>query len=189
MNAHKRKKRNTRGESMVVAIVLMLVFFVLGLAVLTGSSVANASVNARISYRQTYYYARSALEMLDESLRFGDLGQWVRDSERDALAAHNPSAGGALIESRTHLIPISFSAANAPEGLVFADGGATLSYDVVSQYLTGNEPMISLGNVRLSFRIVYAGRTYGASTVYSYRGFYDAQQGIWDEQWRLRSMS
>lgn len=185
----KKNRRSTRGESMVVAVVLMLVFFILGIAVLTGASVANASVNARVRYRQAYYYARSTLELLDYSLRFGELGEWVRDYERDALGdAGLTEPDAALIESRTLNIPISFGQANVPEGLSFVDG-ATLSYDVVSRYLAG-DPMISLGNVRLSFRVAYAGRTYGATTTYSYRGSYNTDQGIWEhQQWRLRSMS
>ncbi|MDO4573362.1 MAG: hypothetical protein Q4C13_08325, partial [Clostridia bacterium] len=67
-----------RGESMIAAVVLMLVFFVLGLSVLTGASAASSSVNARAEYRQAYYYARSSLDLLDESLRNGALGEYLR---------------------------------------------------------------------------------------------------------------
>lgn len=182
-------RRNTRGESMVVAVVLMLVFFILGLAVLTGASVASAGVNARVRYRQAYYYARSVLDVLDESLQNGELGEYIREYERVQLSLR---PGTTLFESREISIPVSFSGTVIPEGLTIADGGAKLRYDVASERLSVNYVSVALENVELTVGVEYGGRIYHVSAAYSYTGFVEYRLftgRVWDDQWRVRGMS
>lgn len=172
---------------MIVAIVLMLVFFALGLAVLTGASVAGASVNACVHYRQAYYFARSTLDVLDESLRGGELGAYVRELERDRLLG----AGQASLEETVALnLPLSFSG-DAPEGLRFTDDAATLSYHVVSERINDDLISITLENVQLSFRAEHMGKSYGVSLSYTYAGFAERLEGrwTWSDAWRLGDMT
>lgn len=172
---------------MIVAIVLMLVFFALGLAVLTGASVANASVSARIHYRQAYYAARSTLDILDDSLRKGKLGDYVRVLERDRLIA----SGQARLEETVELnLPLSFSG-DALADIRFTDGAATLSYHVVSERINADLISVSLEGAVLSFRTEYMGKSYGVSVSYSYAGFAEQTEGrwTWADAWRVEDMA
>jgi hypothetical protein len=172
---------------MIVAIVLMLVFFVLGLAVLTGASVTTASVNARIHSRQAYYFARSTLDVLDESLRGGELGDYVRTLELGRLL----DSGQASLEEAVALsLPLSL-AGGAPEGLRFTDDAAALSYRVVSERINEDLISITLENVLLSFRAEHMGKGYGVSVSYTYAGFAERQGGrwTWSDAWRLEDMA
>lgn len=172
---------------MIVAIVLMLVFFVLGLAVLTGASVATASVNARVHYRQAYYFARSTLDVLDDSLRKGELGDYVRELEQGRLTG----SGQARLEETVALsLPLSFLG-DAPEGLSFTDDAAALSYQVVSERINDDLISVSLEGAVLSFRAEYMGKSYGVSVRYSYAGFAERAEGrwTWSGAWRLEDMA
>ncbi len=88
MSMHARKHTRTRaGESMIMVIVMLLVFFVLGTSVLTAASTTTAAASARVIERQGYYYARSQLDVLDESLQRGALGkQLLKAVMRDCAA-------------------------------------------------------------------------------------------------------
>lgn len=196
-NAEEAKRRSTRGESMVVAVVLMLVFFILALAVLTGASVANAGVNARIRYRQAYYYARSTLDALDESLVAGALGEAMLN---DALDSVHGANGEYEAQGLTRRIALSFGE-NAPAGLTFADGGATISYDVKAIRANqgagpegGMTGTVILTNVVLTFRADYEGQSYTVRVTYSCSASAarpnDVTEWMWTEsKWRVRSMA
>ena len=84
--------RGKRGESMIMVTVMLMVFFILGAAVLTASASASATANARIAERQAYYYGRSMLDVLDESMRTGKLGQSVCDRLMDELVRSDLSS-------------------------------------------------------------------------------------------------
>ncbi len=186
----RRSVLGTRGESMVVAIVLMLVFFILGLAVMTGASVANSSVNSRMRYRQAYYYARSTLDLLDESLQSGELGEYVREYELSRLLTSGESQ---LSADRTLDIDLSFDEAmTTPEGIGFSDGRAVLSYRVDAQYIIGNAAArILISDAKLSFRTEYGSKSYGVEVLYAYSGVAEKINGVWmwTGGWRLRSMA
>lgn len=79
------RARASRGESMIMVAVMLMVFVILGAAVLTAASAATAASSARVSERQAYYYGRSLLDVLDESLRKGKLGEALRQNLMDEL--------------------------------------------------------------------------------------------------------
>lgn len=89
-----RKRRNGQpgnaraGESMLMVVVMMLVFFLLGAAVMTAASTASASASARIIERQGYYFTRSMMDTLDDSLQTGELGKALNTAIIADIANH-----------------------------------------------------------------------------------------------------
>ena len=95
MRETKEKQKSaakTRGESMILTAVMLMVFVILGGAVLTAAASASATANARIAERQAYYYGRSMLDVLDESMRKGKLGEAVRGRMMSELVASGLSS-------------------------------------------------------------------------------------------------
>ena len=179
---------------MIVVVVLMLVFFLLGLTVMTAATTATAGVNARIQYRQAYYIARSTIDVLDESLQYGELGESLRDAELERLLTAVTAGETGYSEENVQLeLPLSFGA-NGPENVNFVDGKADVRYDVVSYIVpsTNNtQAYVSLLNTALSFRTDCGGKTYGVRVTYQFTGWAQLTNGewVWRGGWRLRSIA
>ena len=77
---------------MIMVTVMLMVFLILGGAVLTAAASASATSSARIIERQVYYYGRSMLDVMDESMREGKLGEAVRNRMMEVLINSDSSA-------------------------------------------------------------------------------------------------
>ncbi len=176
----KRIRASRRGESMVAVMVVLLIFFTLGAAVMTAAAATTAGSSARVSERQVYYYARSLLDTLDDTLRTGELGTLLCERAKDALLtayAGNAETTSIQIDEST---PIPITAAFSPQfdGIPLALNDAKLTYsgyaDVLNTDATGaiTEVSVRLQNVELSFETVYQTKyTYAMRVIYRYSGW------------------
>lgn len=201
----KRTKPHTRaraGESMVMVIVMLLVFFILGGSVLTAASSTSAAASARIIERQGYYYARSMLAVLDESLRNGELGRAFRSAALSQLVAAGEDAAAVTFSSKhngraTPLLEFtpSFTGALAEVGF---DGPVTIACDgrAVAVQGTGNalkEASIQMRKVDLSFTMVYRGISTRMHVQYrctcNVKGYStQTQEGTWTNTWSVQQV-
>lgn len=205
MTRAKRTESHTcarAGESMVMVIVMLLVFFVLGGSVLTAASSTSAAASARIVERQGYYYARSMLDVLDESLRNGDLGRAFRGAAINKLVAAGEGVTAVTFSSKqngkaTPLLEFTptFSGALAEIGF---DGPVTIACDgrAAAVQGTGNaitEASIQMRKVDLSFTLVYRGISTRMHVQYrctcNVKGYsVRTQEGTWSSTWNIQQV-
>lgn len=190
---HNRTK-HSRGESMVIAVVLMLAFFILGMTVLTAAAGATSSVNARMHYRQSYYYARSLFDIVDDALQHGALGERLRAAELERLLNVYAIDGTETIAETgvERILPITFLD-NVPDTLVLPDGGAKLTYDVMSSIVPGSggsQANVSLVNAALTIRVSTNDKIYGITVTYRFGGWATRVGDVWNWTggWRVRSI-
>lgn len=190
MRFWEKAKNDTRGESLIVVIVLMLVFFTIGATLLTSSSSAYATANERRDNKQTYYYARSTLDTIDESIMNGKLGQAVRTSMLNKLTSSGKDSYTAKDESE----PLSVSL-SGDGGSDFTIENATIKYSGTAVATAKDAAgaatgaMVALQDVTVSFDAAHSGKTYTMSATYSYSGWATktgANWG-WNEQWSLEN--
>ncbi len=78
---------------MIIALIIMFILLLVGVTVLTAALRATMGTAARRTEdRQLYYYARSVLDTLDETLQHGELGRTLRNSVVQELLASGGEA-------------------------------------------------------------------------------------------------
>lgn len=178
---------NARGETMLMALVLLIVFMAVGASVLSAGAGSSAASSARIVERQVYYAARSMLDVLDESMRSenGALGRAIQNEAYGALVG---SGANAAIPETTQSFTVSLS--GAPEGLEPAAGTLTYSGSAIIQELAneGKQAAVNL-SVKLSFDLTYKNKTYTMLATYSFDGFALSANGgdpVWTGEWKVQ---
>lgn len=168
----KRKRRlksnriyGSRGESMIMVVVMLMVFMILGCAVLTASASATAASSARVSERQAYYYARSMLDVLDESMREGKLGKALCEKIMHELVVRNVNSihyqageGKALklvYEPEVEHAPLNEMTLSPIT--ITCVGKATSNTPAVGELIT--QATLQLRTVDLSFSVTHQGQT------------------------------
>lgn len=176
---------------MLFAIVLLLVFMILGLTVVTRASTSLSAVNRREVSRQTYYYARSTLTVLDESLKQGELGRILRDNTwNNALFSGEDEY---KIE-RTLTPDIAVTSSLISDYTV---ENVEISYEETAVILGKDENdipisgLVSLDDVTISFTAVYNNKKYDIRATYAYIGWCDRINDTiweWNEEWTLQKL-
>lgn len=182
-------RSNRRGESMVVVMALLLVFAVLGTAILTAASSTTAASSAKAANRQAEVYATSVLTALDASVRSEESGlgaalanQLLRellDSGQDSFSIPSgtdvaptvaiASAGG------TDLLP-GLSVENV--AVTYSGTATALLKSEQNEIL---EAHILLDSVRLTFSVQFAGQARQMAAAYSFSGY--ARRISADDDW------
>lgn len=180
--------KNTRGESMIVAVILLLVFFTIGASILTAASSAVSTAAARVLDRQAYYYARSTLDAVDAAVQDGPLGDALKS---DLLARFLSSGGGDYNLPQTTLNPEITLESDALEGLAIEN--AAIVYSGTAAALdqtedgTVNQVFLSLQDVTVTFSAASGGKSYAIRVSYQYSGWATrATNGwVWDGKWTV----
>ncbi len=177
-----------RGESMLFAVLLLLVFLSVGVSVMTAGAGTAAAVNARASERQCYFLARSVLDALDTSLQTGDIGKKLREAVRADVLAQD----GAVSVDQTVALGVSsdFSALSGmtvtEARLALKGAGSVVARDVGG---TPTQVLVSFDRAELSFTVNWNTKSYNAAVVYSYLGWatHDtvADTWGWNGTWRV----
>lgn len=199
MQPHTRARA---GESMVMVIVMLLVFFILGGSVLTAASSTSAAASARIIERQGYYYARSALDVLDESLRNGELGRAFRSAAMGKLVAAGKDVTAVSFASKengkaTPLLEFTPAFEGALSEVGF-DGTVVIACDGRAAAVQGagsaiTEASIQMRKVDMSFTLLYRGIPTRMHVQYrctcNVKGYSaDTQEGTWTSTWNIQQV-
>lgn len=187
------KPRTRPGESMVAVAVMLLVFFTIGVSILTAAAGTTAAASARVSQRQVYYDTRSLLVVLDGELRGGTLYSVICEDALDALEAAYAAGGAdaeATLENRTIQLETTFSGGGRSDGNLRDElhfETPTLTYSGIASVLNTkqdsegtssiSELAVRLNKVELKVRGVYRTDYTSSFTVeYRFSGF-----GKWNE--------
>lgn len=180
--------RNTRGESMIVAVILLLVFFTIGASILTAASSAVSTAAARVWDRQAYYYARSTLDAVDAAMQDGPLG----DALKSDLLARFLSGGGSNYDlPKTTLSPEITLESDALDTLEIQNASIVYSGTAAaldqSEDGTVNQLFLSLQDVTVTFSAVAGEKSYAIRVSYQYSGWATrATNGwVWDGKWTI----
>lgn len=178
------RQSNNRGESMIIAVIIMFLFLLIGVSVITASATAMGAVNQRIADRQLYYYARSGL---DESLQYGKLGQKLRD---DTLAQLLASGQEEITFSHTLTPAVSSPASQAPIHDLTIDYAGTASVLKRDDQGQPQEYLIAMDDVSLCFTTDYRNQQYVMKVSYSCRFWAIREEGEWrwDATWTVKEV-
>ena len=195
--AKQNGSRRTRGESMIMVTVMLMVFLILGGAVLTASASASATASARVIERQAYYYGRSMLDVLDESMREGKLGEAVRNKLMEELVSRDVSAlrytGEAPLTltytpnvTAAPLGEISFS-----QVTIAVTGRAESANEATGLLIT--QASLQLRTVDMDFTVEYRGQSIAMHIQYratcNVTGYNAANNtGEWTESWNIQQV-
>lgn len=191
------RARKNRGESMIMVAVMLMVFVILGAAVLTAASSTTAAASARISERQAYYYARSMLDVLDESMRKGALGTAVRDKAMDDLVGQNVNILN-FTEAEPLALTYTPSVAAAPlNEATFSDvtikcrGRAESTTAETGAAIT--RASIRLRTVDMAFTVTYHEQSVTMRIQYRYTGHVEdysatTKAGTWTQDWVVQQL-
>lgn len=172
---------------MILALILLFLFLLIGVSVLTAASASVGTATQRIQDRQTYYYARSVLDTLDETLQHGQLGHKLRDDAVTELM----SSGKEEIDLRHTLAPV-VDAPNDECGVT----GMTLNYAGKAAVMKRDgegeitEYSVAIDQLEMAFTVTYRGQEYRMQAVYSCRMWAVKEEGEWrwDEKWTVQDL-
>ncbi len=188
VNGKRSVLSSSRGESMVVALVLLFVFLLLGASVMTAAASTAAASSARVAERRLYYGARSTLDALDDSLRNGEIGDILRAAALTALGSSETASVPKTALNLTVAPPAGFSQ--------LAIQNATLTFSGTIRKQTqdpdGNpaEAYLRLSGVTLAFDAEMGGKKQSVRVVYQYVGYRaSAQAGhAWKGDWSVQQV-
>lgn len=173
--------RNRRGESMIFTVVVTGILLTLGIAVLTAAASAVNAQSRRAADQQAYYAALSAMEVLEDSLENGALGEKLLGELETAAVS-----GGTLPE--TVLTPDM--TLEGLEGVTFREVSITYTGSASVTDQAGGQPSRlrgSFSSVVLTLTAVAEDRDYTLSAKYAYTG--NAVRGTdweWEGTWSLK---
>ena len=75
-----------KGYTLIIAVIIMAVLLIVGTAVLTAAANSLNTVNRRVEGRQTYYVAKSAMNVIDQSMHGRELGILIRNKAYSAVS-------------------------------------------------------------------------------------------------------
>ena len=170
---------------MIIALIIMFILLLVGVTVLTAASATMGTAARRTEDRQLYYYARSVLDTLDETLQHGELGRTLRNSVVQELLA----SGGEELAFSHGIEP-----AVTVEGCAVED--AYLSYSGTASVMERDENgapkqyFIGMDSVKLSFTVVYRDQHYNMNVSYHLRSaaFLEDGEWRWDDLWTVESV-
>lgn len=161
---------NQKGYTIIIAVIIMAVLLIIGVAVLTSAANSLNSVNQRTSGRQAYYTAKSALNVIDVSMHSGELGKYVRDKAYGQFP--DTAAGGEaqLDEKTLQAASVTLGDNDALNEMKISD--LKIRYSGKMQYLTesGTDRRVLSLTVNLSFTAESNGETYKLNAAYVYEG-------------------
>ncbi|MBC8531066.1 hypothetical protein [Gehongia tenuis] len=179
------RRKDRRGESMIIALIIMFILLLMGVTVLTAASATMGTAAKRTEDRQLYYYARSVLDTLDETLQHGELGRALRNSVvRELLAS-----GGEEITFSHETAPAVAAERCSVEDVVLRYQG-TASVMERDESGAPTQYFIGMDSVKLSFTVAYRDQRYSMNVSYHLRSaaFLEDGEWRWDDLWTVESL-
>lgn len=185
---------NKNGYTIIIAVIIMAVLLIIGVAVLTSAANSLNSVNQRTSGRQAYYAAKSTINVIDDSMHGGELGKYVRDEAYGRFPDSAPQGSSATVENRTlQAASATLTGSDALEGMSIED--LKISYEGEMNYLTesGTDKKRMLLTVTVSFTARSGEETYKLNAEYKFEGTARSLSGgkqMWETQkWETTDIS
>ena len=197
---------------MVAVAVMLLVFFTIGVSILTAAAGTTAASSARIRQRQAYAYAKSILMQLDGSLRKGGLKDLLcADALDEIQAAYQTHQTEVELNGGNEKeigLNVAFTGDQAPGGKIDENltvqsayvrykGRASVlntSTDPISQVQKITEVSLRLNSVALSVQTAYQTDCTSSITVnYRFSGYGKlnpaTNQWEWSGTWVVQQVS
>lgn len=188
----KMNHTNKNGYTIIIAVIIMAVLLIIGVAVLTAAANSLNSVNQRKAGRQAYYAAKSVINVIDDSMHGGELGQYVRDKAYGQLASADDESA-AVKDQALSAKAVKLGGNKELEGMSVKD--LKILYDGNMSTLTesGTDRKTLSLNVKLSFTAESNGEIYKLNAAYRYDGTARLGTGgglMWETQkWETTAIS
>lgn len=183
------KRNHSRGESMLMALILLMVFMALGASLLSRGAASSGAASTRIVERQADHVLRSVFDTVDEMIRKRELGLALQNEAYGALI----TAGGEAVGIPETSAPFQIELSGLPEGVESA--GGTLTFFGNAQQQTDEATGAQQAYIELTARIVYT-LTYRDKMAtltanYTYSGYAVSSNGsapVWNGEWTLKEV-
>lgn len=176
------KKLNNKGESLIIAMVLLLVLMIVGVYVLSSAFMSISASNSKSEELQAHYYAQSVLEVINKSINEenGIGAQIIADIQNQSF----------VVTNRTLSPTITSSIAGINE---FKIEDASITYSSNSVVIKQNNGIVqsrslTVDNALFTYTIVYNKTRYTLKATYSYIGwgeFTKSDGWRWNGTWQL----
>ena len=166
---------NEKGYTLIIAIVIMVVLLIVGTAVITVAANSLNTVNRRVDSRQTYYVAKSAMNVIDRSMMKEDtdvetkkgLGQHLKEKAYQTFSSEPDPE-----KITSHDLTIQSVNLEGMEGCSVKDMKISYKGKMTSIVTEDAEQAYSLelSNIVVSFTAVCGEQTYKIKAIYTYNG-------------------
>ncbi len=155
---------NKKGISIIFVVVIMVVFLIIGASVITAASVSRGTAVKNIDNKQLYYYAKSTLKLIDDSV---DSNNGIGVSILNMIVKHtkNESSIPGSFNCTLRLSEINGSQNN---DVAYENVIVTLVNPVCEVKQTSPEEyIVRISKMTISFETVYRGQHYLLNVDYS----------------------
>lgn len=190
------KESRKKGYTLIIAVIIMAVLLIVGTAVLTAAANSLNTVNRRVEGRQTYYVAKSAMNVIDQSIHGYELGSYIRNQ------AYNAIVGSAKEVNET----VTLSAQELSVDGVQLSGDGLSDYSIENMKVSYTPSLtvldrdsssvkkarLALSDLTIQFTAKYGKNSYRLKAVYAYDGIVSvsADSKKWEQEtWVTESVS
>lgn len=179
------KKLNNKGESLIIAMVLLLVLMIVGIYVMSSAFMSISASNSKSEELQAHYYAQSVLQVINKSINEenGIGSQILKDIE-------NQPPGTFIVTNRKLAPAITPDITGISE---FTVEDVSINYSSNSVVIKQNNGIVqsrslTVDNALFTYTIVYNKTRYTLKATYSYIGWGELTTNDgwrWNGTWQL----
>ncbi|MDE8732142.1 hypothetical protein P0G10_03290 [Eubacteriales bacterium DFI.9.88] len=185
-----------KGYTLIIAVIIMAVLLIVGTAVLTAAANSLNTVNRRVEGRQTYYVAKSAMNVIDQSMHGRELGILIRNK------AYSAVSGRVAEINDTVTLPAQELSVESVQ--LTGDGLSDYSIENMEVRYTPSltilgkdgtsitRARLALSDLTIQFTAKFGKNTYRLKAVYAYDGIVtiSADKKMWEQEtWVTESVS
>ncbi|MCC2865977.1 hypothetical protein NIA71_09900 [Ihubacter massiliensis] len=185
-----------KGYTLIIAVIIMAVLLIVGTAVLTAAANSLNTVNRRVEGRQTYYVAKSAMNVIDQSMHGRELGILIRNKAYSAVSGRVAEINDTVTLPAQELSVESIQLTGdglSDYSIENMEVRYTPSLTILGKDGTSiTRARLALSDLTIQFTAKFGKNTYRLKAVYAYDGIVtiSADKKMWEQEtWVTESVS
>lgn len=185
-----------KGYTLIIAVIIMAVLLIIGTAVLTAAANSLNTVNRRVEGRQTYYVAKSAMNVIDQSMHGRELGILIRNKAYSAVSGRVAEINDTVTLPAQELSVESIQLTGdglSDYSIENMEVRYTPSLTILGKDGTSiTRARLALSDLTIQFTAKFGKNTYRLKAVYAYDGIVtiSADKKMWEQEtWVTESVS
>lgn len=185
-----------KGYTLIIAVIIMAVLLIVGTAVLTAAANSLNTVNRRVEGRQTYYVAKSAMNVIDQSMHGRELGILIRNKAYSAVSGRVAEIHDTVTLPAQELSVESIQLTGdglSDYSIENMEVRYTPSLTILGKDGTSiTRARLALSDLTIQFTAKFGKNTYRLKAVYAYDGIVtiSADKKMWEQEtWVTESVS
>ncbi|HUM55901.1 MAG TPA: hypothetical protein PLC13_01970 [Bacillota bacterium] len=185
----KKAIKNRKGISIPIVMAVAVILLVIGAVIMSVASGNLGTSNQEKNTKQAYFVAKSSIDVIDRSIRNGDMGEHIKNMVLTDLI----NSGNTAVNKNWG--PFTSQVSFSGKGLGnFSAEDMQITFKSSSQATSGSgsnlqSATVTINEMKVSFKSLYNDReSYRVTVTYSYTGYANIQNGsrTWGtETWTL----